>query len=228
MDSGSLSSLLRVLIFSLLGALHHSNGNKNDCPCQPIPPLALTEPPSEECFRINSSFRYTCVPGYVRKAGTSNLIRCKEGGVWTTPSLSCIRDPKITTTITIQPPDPTTPSSSQKTYTASTSASTLQGRTEPTTFVLQSQSDYTQDSVNVISEAAWKSSIPPSTFQSNNSQNYETMTGLGSKTTAILLSASFGILVFIGISVFFYRRRTTDNILPQAAEEVIPINHLTS
>ncbi|KAM9846200.1 interleukin-15 receptor subunit alpha isoform 2-T2 [Aulostomus maculatus] len=210
MDSGSLSSLLRVLIFSLLGALHHSNGNKNDCPCQPIPPLALTEPPSEECFRINSSFRYTCVPGYVRKAGTSNLIRCKEGGVWTTPSLSCIRDPKITTTITIQPPDPTTPSSSQKTYTASTSASTL------------------QDSVNVISEAAWKSSIPPSTFQSNNSQNYETMTGLGSKTTAILLSASFGILVFIGISVFFYRRRTTDNILPQAAEEVIPINHLTS
>ncbi|XP_078099225.1 interleukin-15 receptor subunit alpha isoform X4 [Sander vitreus] len=102
MDLGS--SLFSVVY--LLGAALCSNGDIS-CPCPNIPPFELTEPPLETCFRINSTFRYKCIGGYVRKVGTSNLIKCILDGVspkWSTPTLVCIADPKRTTT---QPPKST-------------------------------------------------------------------------------------------------------------------------
>ena len=64
------------------------------CPCSAIPPLNLTQPPPETCLEVDSRFRYNCAKGYVRKAGTSNLIKCQNTtGVvkWTEATLQCIR-----------------------------------------------------------------------------------------------------------------------------------------
>ncbi|XP_066038726.1 interleukin-15 receptor subunit alpha isoform X2 [Chamaea fasciata] len=48
-------------------------------------------------MELNSRLRYSCNPGYKRKAGTSSLIQCVLGNGsqprWTQPTLQCIRDP---------------------------------------------------------------------------------------------------------------------------------------
>lgn len=45
-------------------------------------------------MQLNACLRYTCKPGYKRKAGTSGLIQCvlhDAKPVWTPTSLQCIR-----------------------------------------------------------------------------------------------------------------------------------------
>ncbi|XP_054669006.1 interleukin-15 receptor subunit alpha isoform X1 [Grus americana] len=49
---------------------------------------------------LNARLRYTCNPGYKRKAGTSSLIQCilRDGSTepdWTHTTLQCIRDPAL-------------------------------------------------------------------------------------------------------------------------------------
>ncbi|XP_065514584.1 interleukin-15 receptor subunit alpha [Caloenas nicobarica] len=49
---------------------------------------------------LNTRLRYTCNPGYKRKAGTSTLIQCilRDGSSepdWTHTTLQCIRDPAL-------------------------------------------------------------------------------------------------------------------------------------
>ncbi|XP_037615987.1 interleukin-15 receptor subunit alpha isoform X3 [Sebastes umbrosus] len=103
MDLGSpLFSVCLIIMICLLGAAH---AVEISCPCAEIPKKLGTEPPPENCFKI--SFRYTCKGGFVRKAGTSNLIRCKQkdGTPQWLPyniTLQCIPDPNITPT---QPPE---------------------------------------------------------------------------------------------------------------------------
>lgn len=66
----------------------------NVCPCPEIPLVNLTETPPTDCFPINGTFRYKCKAGYVREAGTSNLIRCIQTGnvvEWSTLTLKCKR-----------------------------------------------------------------------------------------------------------------------------------------
>ncbi|XP_061570598.1 interleukin-15 receptor subunit alpha [Cololabis saira] len=94
---------------------------KNNCTCPEIPPKPLTELPTERCFQKNGRFRYSCIEGYVRKAGTSNLIICSQDNgalQWIGGSLECIPDPKI-------PPQPRStsgqPSSTTPTYSFSQS-----------------------------------------------------------------------------------------------------------
>nr|XP_031362623.1 interleukin-15 receptor subunit alpha [Lonchura striata domestica] len=52
-----------------------------------------------ERAELNSRLRYSCNPGYKRKAGTSSLIQCilwnGSEPRWTDPTLQCIRDPAL-------------------------------------------------------------------------------------------------------------------------------------
>lgn len=69
------------------------------CPCPPVPPLQRTEPPPPGCY--SDTFRYTCERGHVRRAGTSNQIRCRTSNGsprWSSPTLKCIPDPRRTET----------------------------------------------------------------------------------------------------------------------------------
>ncbi|XP_061662730.1 interleukin-15 receptor subunit alpha isoform X2 [Syngnathoides biaculeatus] len=94
----ALSSLLLdvcVTMVCVLGSTRCSDGDQNECPCSGIPRWPLTEPPPEDCHQLNRTFRYTCLKGYVRTAGTSNLIKCKPGSSrWSNPTLKCKLDPR--------------------------------------------------------------------------------------------------------------------------------------
>nr|BAM36392.1 interleukin-15 receptor alpha chain [Oplegnathus fasciatus]BAN84545.1 interleukin-15 receptor subunit alpha [Oplegnathus fasciatus] len=95
-----------VMMICLLGAARCSNVDKVNCPCSEIPQWPLTKPPADPTCSQNT-FRYTCIEGYLRKVGTSNLIRCNQSNNvlhWSSPSLQCIPDPRRPTT---QPPKTT-------------------------------------------------------------------------------------------------------------------------
>ncbi|XP_077354912.1 interleukin-15 receptor subunit alpha isoform X2 [Festucalex cinctus] len=68
---------------------------QGECPCAGIPPWPRTESPPQDCNQLNGTFRYTCLKGYVRTAGTSNLIKCNPGSSqWSSPTLDCKPDPR--------------------------------------------------------------------------------------------------------------------------------------
>uniref|UniRef100_A0A3Q2NNN8 Sushi domain-containing protein n=1 Tax=Fundulus heteroclitus TaxID=8078 RepID=A0A3Q2NNN8_FUNHE len=75
--------------------LKHAQQRPCDCECPKIPQRNFTLP-ENSCFQIDSRYRYQCIPGYVRKAGTSSLIKCVKEQVnstpnWTASQLECIR-----------------------------------------------------------------------------------------------------------------------------------------
>ncbi|XP_030004893.1 interleukin-15 receptor subunit alpha isoform X6 [Sphaeramia orbicularis] len=152
MDSGSLPVRWCVkpsfIMVCLLWTVRCSYGDKNNCPCPEIPHLELTEPPTRGCYNISNTFRYKCIDGYVRKAGTSNLVKCKEdqGSVaWTTPKLACIPDPQRITTPSNTPE--TAPSSTEQMTQSTTISASVSAQTdnmELTSPGLQVPSDYTQ------------------------------------------------------------------------------------
>ncbi|XP_043952630.1 uncharacterized protein LOC122819728 isoform X2 [Gambusia affinis] len=93
MDPHRIYSSVCAVMVCLLGATRLSSGE--NCKCPAIPPKDLTVR-TDRCFQINSVYRYQCIPGYTRKPGTSNLIKCQEkNGVlqWTESLFKCITDP---------------------------------------------------------------------------------------------------------------------------------------
>ncbi|XP_062299839.1 interleukin-15 receptor subunit alpha isoform X1 [Scomber scombrus] len=224
----SLSLCVCVVMVCLRGIAHCSS---SDC-CPEIPTRPLTKPPSQKCFKINDRFRYTCVDGYTRKAGTSNLIKCNAGQgsakVWTPYNLNCIPDPHrtttelpkttvprehtdtphdsiITTTVTPSTSQQLTPSSS-----ISASVSALQTEsTEPTSSGPDqwSLSDTTQDVKTVtVTRAATctsTSTLSPGTVKGNNTFNPDPESITGSKeTTAAVVSCVLLMIIIAGIVIW--------------------------
>ncbi|XP_031161972.1 interleukin-15 receptor subunit alpha isoform X2 [Sander lucioperca] len=237
MDLGS--SLFSVIC--LLGAALCSNGDNITCPCPNIPSFDLTEPPLETCFQINSTFRYKCIGGYVRKVGTSTLIKCKvEDGSpkWSTPTLVCIADPKRTTT---QPPKSTvtkrntdiphdstiTTSVTASTYlqtsqSISTAASVTAGdRTEPTSSGAQAWTNHSQAGTEGVTETkGTHRTTSTSTTTEPSSNGTDSAHIHGSTTTAVIGCASLAfVLALIGISLYCYKRKSRNSIPPEPTEE---------
>ncbi|XP_030295477.1 interleukin-15 receptor subunit alpha isoform X9 [Sparus aurata] len=221
----------------------------NDCPCPGIPPVNLTQPLPETCFQIDSRFRYNCTKGYVRKAGTSNLIKCQNtNGVaeWTEATLQCIPDPKIIPTpqpspIVTQvhtdiPPDSTIATTVtaattvlQMTQSISTSASVTAetDSTEPTSSGLQVLSVHTQAGTVVVTETKTTAGMTPASTTAVPSL-WSTVEPQRHELTSTAAKISIGTLVIIcacaGLSFYYYKRRTKNMIPVRTSEEDVPMS----
>ncbi|XP_032360598.1 interleukin-15 receptor subunit alpha isoform X13 [Etheostoma spectabile] len=207
MDLGS--SLFFVIC--LLGAALRSSGDNISCPCPKIPLLDLTEPPLDSCRQIDNTYRYTCKVGYIRKVGTSNLIKCRqEGGSpkWSTPTLQCKEEKCFGAYCKADPnrPPPTQPPTSTvttpiiETETTETKGTTGTQRTTST---------------STTTEPSSNSTIPAGTA----------LPGIGSTTTAVIGCASLAfVLALIGISLYCYKRKSRNSSPPEPTEEQLYLN----
>ncbi|XP_032360597.1 interleukin-15 receptor subunit alpha isoform X12 [Etheostoma spectabile] len=223
MDLGS--SLFFVIC--LLGAALRSSGDNISCPCPKIPLLDLTEPPLDSCRQIDNTYRYTCKVGYIRKVGTSNLIKCRqEGGSpkWSTPTLQCKADPN-------RPPPTQPPTSTVTTSTCqpmiqstSTAAPGLQAQTDHSQApIIETETTETKGttgtqrttSTSTTTEPSSNSTIPAGTA----------LPGIGSTTTAVIGCASLAfVLALIGISLYCYKRKSRNSSPPEPTEEQLYLN----
>nr|XP_046234550.1 interleukin-15 receptor subunit alpha isoform X2 [Scatophagus argus] len=248
MELGSPLLSVCFIMICLLGATRNSNGGKINCSCTDIPLRNLTELPPKTCYNITHIFRYKCLDGYVRKAGTSDLIKCKQinsaAPQWTEPSLQCIPDPKRTViqlprvTVTKGHTDIPHDSTITTAVTASTSLQMTQHinisasvtaeshSTEPTSSVLWVPSDHSHDFVRRTGATDGTTSTSTTAEPSNNSTANLRVFELNSTTIPVIICASLVIIcAFSGISFLFYRRRSTNRVV-QEPEELMPMNHV--
>ncbi|KAJ8245471.1 hypothetical protein GJAV_G00271100 [Gymnothorax javanicus] len=102
MLSNATSSFLMLLL--LTKTCHHGIACAKviEESCPPPPPKDKTKAVSQtQIYREDQKFQYSCIEGYVRKAGTSTQIRCRRNGSvldWDDAdrptALVCIPDPK--------------------------------------------------------------------------------------------------------------------------------------
>eukprot|EP00064_Thunnus_orientalis_P005704 superscaffoldBa00000571_g5718 len=227
MELGSLSFSVCVIMICLPGAGHCSNGDIK-CPCSEIPTCPSTQPPGSECGESNSTFRYKCIDGYVRKAGSSNLIRCiKEsaGSRWSECKLKCIRDPKITTT---KPPKTT---ATRRSDLAETAYTDTPHDSIITITVTPSTSQQTTQSASISTSMTSKtgsteptSSGPVQWSLSDDTQDEKPQVTRGNRTRAAVISCVSLFIIVAMIGILYYRRRSVNNMPPQITEEEIPMN----
>ncbi|XP_038595265.1 interleukin-15 receptor subunit alpha isoform X12 [Micropterus salmoides] len=194
-----------VMVTCLIGAARCSNPDKSNC-CPEIDPFPLTQPPNgTSCFQLDNVFRYMCIKGYLRKVGTSSLIKCKqENSVlrWTKPTLQCIPDPKITTTT---PP---------KTKT-----------TESTTDIPTTTASETRTTATDWTTSASTTTQPSSGTNCSRSDEKDpnSMTTVGISCASLVV-----VCALIGIIFLCYKRRSKHKIPLHTAEEQVPMNHVPS
>ncbi|KAG8005795.1 hypothetical protein GBF38_001785 [Nibea albiflora] len=210
MDLRSPSLCVCVMMLCLLGAARCSVAGEKKCKCQEIPQFPLTKDPSSSCTEPTIHFRYMCIEGYLRKAGTSNRITCDPvNGTWTTPSLECIPDPK-------RPPPPST------TVTQGHTDITLDIiTTTVTTFTSTPVIRFASTSVTAPTERA--ESTSPALQVSSHGSTQELS---GTSTALITLLLVMIICAVIGLLVFkkCYRRSKENTCHQSSAEEQIPMN----
>ncbi|XP_045928541.1 interleukin-15 receptor subunit alpha-like isoform X5 [Micropterus dolomieu] len=224
-----------VMVTCLIGAARCSNPDKSNC-CPEIDPFPLTEPPpGTSCFQLDNFFRYTCIKGYLRKVGTSSLIKCKqENSVlhWTKPTLQCIPDPTITTTTPPKTKTTAASTSLQMTPSVSTSASVTAEThsTEPTSSGLQDTSNHSQVGETRTTATDWTTSASTTTQPSNSGTNCSrSENDPNSMTTVGITCASLVVVcALIGIIFLCYKRRSKHKIPLHTAEEQVPMNHVPS
>ncbi|XP_039892512.1 interleukin-15 receptor subunit alpha isoform X27 [Simochromis diagramma] len=177
------------------------SSSDNSCPCPEIPKLNLTNLPQQGCYKIDDHFRYKCMDGYLRKAGTSNLIKCENPGAqWSKPSLVCIPDPRITTT---QPPKATSTTTESHTDISSYSVSTS-AITEPvmeTTGQTDAMKNATHSALEIDAAA-----------------------DAATTTAATVITVLLVILCTAGIVLLYQRRRREHTPVNQDPEELCTLN----
>ncbi|XP_070977070.1 interleukin-15 receptor subunit alpha-like isoform X3 [Oncorhynchus clarkii lewisi] len=245
---------LRLLSLLLIVKVCRLNTVSRDV-CPPLSHWKLTKPlNTREIYQENESLRYQCVDGYVRKAGTSNLIKCKRIGQvlqWTLPTLICIPDPSIPTTIepstthkTTQFPTthlsvPTERVSPRPTTLSSLLSQTLHSVTETqeviTTVTVTTTiiSDITSVPVNkssAVTSVSTKTVSPSESYcvpnrapTSNGSTGKSSATAIyaGGVIVTILLVAAFGVLMF------WRRKRMQRFDLSPTPDEIMQMNVVT-
>ncbi|XP_043963837.1 interleukin-15 receptor subunit alpha-like isoform X6 [Gambusia affinis] len=232
MDPDRFTTSVCVLMVCLLGTTRLSSVGQ--CTCPEIPRRNFTlQPEAENCFNVGYKYRYSCIPGYVRKAGTSNLITCSNDSKWTTTRhpLVCIPHPDSTTpslphipdglSITTAAPNRPETSTSYSTGRSSTTETTSSANMKQSTSV-------TKSTTTVVSYKTRSSTYSPSNHSNGNSSMKdiyaETYTAADAKTIAITLSAVILLASTSGIIFLLYRRRKRP-IPPQETEEMQPINN---
>ncbi|KAK6314859.1 hypothetical protein J4Q44_G00143880 [Coregonus suidteri] len=176
--------------------------------CPPPSQLNLTKPLNgyqENGYQENSSLRYQCVDGYVRKAGTSNLIRCKRTDQkleWTRPTLICIPDPSIPTTIEPSTTHKTTPSptthlsvpTKRVSPRPTTPSSPISQTLHPITGTQEVNTTVTVTTI-IIDDITSVSAPTPSESTEKSSATV-IYAGVGVVVVTILLAAAIGVLMF--------------------------------
>ncbi|XP_067284288.1 interleukin-15 receptor subunit alpha isoform X3 [Pseudorasbora parva] len=123
--------MLGILIF--MTAAYQHNLARGSGFCEP-PTQAPNTVPVNEKHPVNATVRIKCAEGFVRKAGTSSLIRCKQkNGILSWHNdlpLRCIRDPKKQHTESQTPTQHFTSSTTERTEIKNT---TILGTSMPTT-----------------------------------------------------------------------------------------------
>ncbi|XP_035531586.1 interleukin-15 receptor subunit alpha isoform X2 [Morone saxatilis] len=241
MDLGPPSVPVCVMMVCLLGAARFCSGVESNCQCPAIPQHSLTEPPGSTCLNINKTYRYKCVTGYVRKVGTSNLIRCqqKDDGLvkWTTANLQCIPDPKRTTT---KPPITTVtmgnndiPHDSTITTTVTVGTTTLQTTpiistsasvtAETHSAAPTSTTAHSQGAVNETKATDGTTATSTTTKPLNSTINPQTSNLEPSSLAALIACVSLVIIIAL-IGTFYYKWRSKNNNRRYSVEEQTPMN----
>uniref|UniRef100_A0A672GX62 Sushi domain-containing protein n=1 Tax=Salarias fasciatus TaxID=181472 RepID=A0A672GX62_SALFA len=241
------------IMVCFLGAVRLSTGDESHCPCPKIPPWPLTEDPPEKCHQISDTFRYTCLVGYVRKAGTSNLIKCElknKVGQWQNSTLQCIDDPKRpklpTTPQSTTPNDPkrpklpTTPqSTTPKNLSDNPQDTTMTSTAKSSTSVYMKQSTVSQEGKtgDKVDDKAHDAVTPTpgkirkaetTTTRNGTSNPYADPTAAHSAGTQAAAIVSPILLVLIcaaiGIGFILHWRKSRHNLPQQPGEELVPMN----
>lgn len=218
MDSPRSFTSVWLVMVCFLGRTRLSSAGK--CTCESIPKIHFTVQ-EYDCNKIGDSFRYQCIEGYVRKAGTSNLIRCKpeQGGhQWTKSELQCIPDPA-------QRPPPKIPDGTK----SSTVESSWPG-TSPSHENGATSSDITEQSplgtkhmTTVQSHTVLSSTHSP---RIHNNTNIPIAGGYTAELQNVGIGLSVVILFFaiIGVSLLLHHRRRKWQIPTSVTEEMQPMN----
>ncbi|KAK2858782.1 hypothetical protein Q5P01_003402 [Channa striata] len=191
------------------------------CPCPKIEQRNLTKAPEEKCYQVNSTYRYQCIDGYVRKAGSSNLIICldDDGKIsWSSYKMECIPDPKTTTTT--QPPVTAASISEQMINGTSVSAPQTTG-----TSSTEQNSGVSHVLENITQHTTTKTDSTTSTTTDSSSGKDRQDSKIDRTQTAVRISCISLVIIcfFIGIGLCWYKRRKR-NYNPQPTEEELPMN----
>ncbi|XP_017158367.1 interleukin-15 receptor subunit alpha isoform X2 [Poecilia reticulata] len=213
MDPDRFPTSVCVLMVCLLGTTRLSS--VGHCACPEIPRRNFTlQPEAGNCFNVSYRYRYTCIPGYVRRAGTSNLIKCSNHLQWTTTKvpLECIPHPDSTSHI----PGTTTSHPTGRTTTETTSSANMEQSTSGT-----------ENTTTVVSYETQNSTYSPSNHSIENSSikatHTETYTA-DAKAIGVSLSVVILLVSMSGIIFVLYRRRKRQSP-PQETEEMERMNN---